>query len=213
MKVARVAFAIAAIALLLLAVGCGRATSGRQTPSGIHGSWEATRTFDNAEQVPPAPVPPPPPMLDRDPRTSVYSYLLWISYAYRILSSDVATSTFTPWEEVRVNSYVALNKLEKKRALDQVIVKLEFKGEPRITDDTSTVTGIDLEQAKPPYSKVAIVPAVETWKYRYIDIKTGRYAGPWYDVTYDSTYTVVFDESRKAWLVHQVDATPRGEVK
>ncbi len=172
-------------------IGCAPGAEERVAPAG---SVETTRTFDNAVKKPPLPQPPPPPMLTRDPRTSVYSYLLWISYAYRILNSDVATMAFSPYEEVRVNSYVQLNRQEG-RAIDQQLMKLDFPREPVIQEATATV------------------PAVETWKYRYISTKTGEYNSPWHDATYDTTYTLVRDEGRSAWLVDRVDAEPRGEVK
>ena len=55
------------------------------------------------------------------PLSSVKSYLDWTTYAYLIGDSDVATMTFSPAEEVRVNSYVQLNK-EKGRLIEQKLV-------------------------------------------------------------------------------------------
>lgn len=142
------------------------------------------------DKKPPAPVEPPPPML-RNPETAVYSYLLWITYAYRVLNSDVATMAFDEWEEVRVNSYVEYNRQEG-RAIDQRLVKFE----PR-TVETKGAT--------------ATVAAREEWAYRYINIADSTYSSPRHSVTYDSTYTVVNKENR-GWLVHEVQVAPVGEA-
>lgn len=139
-----------------------------------------------AVQAPGRPVVPPPPML-RDPKSSVYSYLLWITYAYRIADSDVATMAFSPYEEVRVNSYVQLNK-EQGRALDQTLTAIQFKA-VRTQGPTATVG------------------AHEEWRYRYIDMKTGRYNTDEFQAIYETTYTVVFYPDKKAWLVDSVEAS------
>lgn len=144
------------------------------------------------ERKPTSPTPPPPPQLKR-PETAVYSYLVWISYAYRVLDSDVASHTFSPYEEVRVNSYVQLNKQEA-RALDQRLVDFRIRG----------------TQTK---GETATVGVIETWKYRYIDLKSGEYGSPIYDVSYDTTYTVV-RQAPDRWVVDRVEAAPKtGEVK
>lgn len=139
-----------------------------------------------------AAIVPPPPMLT-SPRTAVYSYLVWVSYAYRILNSEVATQTFTPDEEVRVNSYVELNK-EAGKALEQTPTALNIKS-VRTAGNTSTVV------------------ASEKWQYRYINTKTGAYSTPQYTISYDTTYTVVFDPKSRLWRVGSVDALPLGKVK
>lgn len=141
------------------------------------------------DKKPPAPVEPPPPML-RNPDTAVYSYLLWITFAYRVLNSDVATMAFDEWEEVRVNSYVEYNRQEG-RAIDQRLLKFEPK-----TIETKGDT--------------ATVAAREEWVYRYISTSDGTYSSPAHAATYDTTYTVVNKEN-KGWLVHEVQATPVGE--
>lgn len=185
---------LALCAVMLVTTGCSQDTTAAPKVESPHGKWGTQRTFDNNEKTPPAPVPPPPPRLDRDPRTSVYSYLLWISFAYRVQNSEVATHTFSPYEEVRINSYVQYNK-QQARAIDQQLMKLNFKGKPEAKEDTSTVA------------------AAEQWKYRYIDVKTGKYKGPWLDASYDTTYTVIFDKKRGVWLVDKVEAKADGEVK
>lgn len=170
-------------ALTLTGCATGGAPSGDSAPR----SQELTPgQFPSA--APPAAQAPPPPML-KSPQQSVYSYLLWISYAYRILNSDVATMAFSPYEEVRVNSYVELNRQEG-RAIDQRLVSFDVKSE-QSKGSTATVVGR------------------ETWRYRYIDIKTRKYKGPAYDATYDTTYTVV-KYPDKGWLVDKVQATAVG---
>lgn len=183
----------AAVALCVALVGASGCGPKAQPLTPDTGSVETTRTFDNSVKQPNTPVQPPPPML-REPRVAVYSYLVWITYAYRILNSDVATHAFSPYEEVRVNSYVQYN-MQEGRAIDQELVKLDFKGKPHTGESTATVA------------------ATEQWKYRYIDIRSGLYKGNWLSATYDSTYTVYYDPARKGWLVDSVKATPRGTVK
>jgi hypothetical protein len=129
----------------------------------------------------------------RDPKSSVYSYLLWISYAYRIANSDVATMAFSPYEEVRVNSYVQLNR-EQGRALDQTLTAIRYKS---LRTEGSTAT----------------VGAHEEWRYRYIDMKTGLYNTPEYRAVYETTYTVVFYPDKKAWLVDSVVASATTPLK
>lgn len=173
---------------LLGAAGCSGGSSESDE------ARRTTETFDDSVKEPRDPVQPPPPMLNRDPKVAVYSYLLWITYAYRILDSDVATMAFSPYEEVRINSYVQYNKQEG-RAIDQHLLKIDFK-EPVITKDTT-----------------ATVAASEKWKYRYISTKTGKYNSPWYETSYETTYTLVRDTSKKKWLVNSVEAKAKGEVK
>lgn len=179
---------------LWMLTGCFKQTA-EPIEGESQGSAETTAAFDNAVKKPEPPQVPPQPMLKRGPEQAAYSYLVWISFAYRILNSDVASQTFTMFEEVRVNSYVQLNR-QQGRALDQRLLDFHVKGQPDF-EGTTTAT----------------VSAVETWKYRYIDIKDGTYSGPWHDAVYDSTYTVIVEPSRREWVVHKVDATPRGEVK
>lgn len=179
--------ALVLIALLVVGLAVGGCTAKKPREDTAQRSEELT-PGEFPETNPPAAKTPPPPML-RNPKTSVYSYLLWISYAYRILNSDVATMAFSPYEEVRVNSYVELNRQEGK-AIDQRLIDFTVKN-VRTKGDTSTV-GVR-----------------ESWRYRYIDIKSGKYNSPPYEVTYDTTYTVVnYDD--KGWLVDKVQAAPEG---
>jgi len=146
-----------------------------------------THTDPNTPQ--PAELPPPPKL--NEPRSAVYSYLVWISFAYRTLNSKVASQTLTPYEEVRVDSYVEYNR-EQGRAIDQQILGYDVV-------NVSTT------------SQTATVVAREDWKYRYINISTGKYTGDWNDISYDTTYTLTKD--KKGWLVNSVEATPKGKVK
>jgi len=124
------------------------------------------------------------------PVDAVRSYLDWTSYAFRILDSDVASMTFDPYEEVRVNSYVELNR-QKNRALDQRLVGFDVRSETS-QGETST-----------------LVAASEKWVYRYIDVATGAYATPVYSASYDTTYTVV-RSGTGLWVVASVDASSTG---
>lgn len=135
---------------------------------------------------------PPSPMLT-SPRTAVYSYLLWISYSYRVLNSDASSPTQGPDEGVRVDSYVELNR-EKDRAIEQTLTALDIRS-VTTKGETSTVV------------------ARENWLYRYITVSTDTYASPQYGASFDSTYTVVLDPKTRTWRVFQVQATPREKLK
>jgi hypothetical protein len=127
------------------------------------------------------------------PESAVRSYLDWTTYAYRIGQSQFATPTMTPYEEVRVDSFVQYN-IQQSRLLDQTLVSITF-GTPSVG---ATRT---------------LVPAKESWTYRYVSIDVGnRVIGGPYKAAYDSTYTVVKSEGG-AWVVDKVDATPKGTVK
>lgn len=174
-----------AIALVAPMTGCGKKTGGDDT---AQRSKEMT-AGQFPDTTPPAPEMPPPPML-KTPKSAVFSYLLYISYAYRILNSDVASQTFSPYEEVRVNSYVEYNR-QQGRAIDQRLVNFDIRG---VTSKGETVT----------------VAAKESWRYRYIDTSTGNYKGEPLDASYDTTYTVVKNAKGK-WVVGEVAASPVGE--
>lgn len=127
------------------------------------------------------------------PESAVRSYLDWTAYAYRIARSDVATPTMTPYEEVRVDSYVQYN-IQKSRLIDQTLESITF-GKPSV-GTTST-----------------LVPAKETWSYRYVSIETaGETIGGPYSASYDSTYTVV-KSADGVWQVDSAVTTALGEVK
>lgn len=182
---------LVAVAFLLsvsaASAGCSPAvtapTASPAPPASAMPSFDATV----GTKVPRAATVPRRPDL-RTPESAVRSYLDWISYAYRVGESDLASSAADPYEMVRVDSYVQLN-LESGRAIHQVLRDLEVKS-VRAREHTATVA------------------VTESWRYRYIDIKAGAYSSPVYSVTYDSTYTVV--ETAGAWLVSRVQATPQG---
>ena len=134
---------------------------------------------------------PKPPDLST-PQSAVRSYLDWVSYAYRIGQSDVASPTMGPDENVRVDAYVQYN-FQSKKLLDQQLMSVTF-GKPS-TGATSTT-----------------VPASEKWTYHYSSIEQGNktLGGP-YAASYDTVYTVIHTKS--GWQVYSVKATPRGAVK
>jgi len=181
--------ALTLVSVLLVGVvglaGCSN-NNGAGGPNGSGASVETTQGQFPADRPNPAKVPPPP-ML-RTPETAVYSYLLWISYAYRILDSNVATLTFSPYEEVRVDSYVQLNRQEG-RAIDQRLLALKIKS---VASTGTTAT----------------VAARESWVYRYIDMATVKYKSATLKASYDSTYTVV--KGKTGWIVDSVKAKPVG---
>ena len=129
----------------------------------------------------------------KTPELAVRSYLDWTAYAYRTGQSALATATMTPYEEVRVDSFIQFN-IEQKRLMDETLVSLVFG---------KTSTG----------STSTLVPAKEVWKYSYLSIDKGnKVVGGPYTVAYDTTYTVVKQKSG-VWLVDSVLAEPKGTVK
>lgn len=120
------------------------------------------------------------------PQSAVRSYLDWTTYAYRIATSDAASKTMTPEEEVRVDSYNQYN-LENKKLLAQQLLSITF-GTP---SKTATAT---------------LLPAKEQWTYSYLSTASGNkvLGGP-YSVGYDSVYTLVKGKDGK-WLVASVKA-------
>jgi hypothetical protein len=163
-------------ALLLFAlvslVGCGA-----EDPPDVSGS-------------PATPVEPAPPDF-ATPESAVTTYLDWITYAYRIADSDVATAVMTPWEHVRVDSYIELNR-QQGRAIDQELLLFEVRSSES-EDGTATVA------------------VREEWTYRYFSLETGDYISEPLTASYDTTYTVVREDER--WLVDSVDAEPLAPVE
>lgn len=134
--------------------------------------------------VPPEPQVPHTP-LQTTPELAVVSYLDWISLAYRVSNSEMASRTFTPYEEVRVSSYVQYNN-EQGRAIDQRYASLDIDL-AGVVENTATVT------------------ARETWTYRYVSLATQRYSSQPATISYDTTYTVVRGEDG-LWRVDRVEA-------
>jgi hypothetical protein len=127
------------------------------------------------------------------PEAAVRSYLDWTSYAYRIGQSQVALPTMSTYQEVRVDSYVQYN-LQKYRLIDQALDSLTF----------GTVSVDDTR---------AIVPAQESWTYRYLSIEEAGQVieGP-YRVRYEAIYTLVKNESGD-WVVDSVESKALDEVR
>jgi hypothetical protein len=142
-----------------------------------------------AEPVRPAVRPALP--INDSPRAAVRSYLDWVTYAYRIGRSDVATPTVSAEEAVRVDAYLQKNALERKR-LDQTLVSLEL-GAPSAEGSHT------------------LVPTKEEWRYRYLELAAEKALTPYYTVSYDATYDV--GTVRGSLVVFDVEATPHGEVK
>ncbi len=127
------------------------------------------------------------------PASAVRSYLDWISYAYRIGVSDVASHTMTPEESVRVDSYVQYNLQERSRRIDQRLIR--FDARPASVEGTRAVLG-----------------AREEWEYRYLSADGQTVLTDNYGASYDTTYTVVRTPDG-VWVVDSVEAAPRGEVQ
>ena len=145
-------------------------------------------------QAPDWPIAPPARPTAPDlstPEATVRSYLAWTAYAYRTGVSEVASSTMSDDESVRVDSYVELNK-EQGRTIDQQLISIKFWAASH--EGTHTV-----------------VPAHEVWRYRYLKPDGSAALSPVYTIRYDTTYTVVPDGGR--FVVDRVDAKPLGAVK
>lgn len=136
------------------------------------------------------PVIPPAPDLSA-PAPAVRSYLDWTSLAFRMANSSLSTHTHTPAEEVRVDSYIELNR-QRGRGIEQALAAFDSSmarsGEP-----------------------TALVTTQETWEYRYFSLKTLEYLSPPHTASYEVTYTVVRQPDGR-WLVGSVDARALGEV-
>jgi len=187
----------ALVGALLIATGCSKST----TPNGNGVSSEATATQSGHMAGPAVEVHVPQSAVDdspapwnlKTPEAAVRSYLDWITYAYRIGQSGVATATMSAAEEVRIDSYNQYN-LEKSRLLDQTLKAITFG--KASTGATST-----------------LLPAKESWTYSYLSVAQGNavIGGP-YSADYDSTYTLV-KNSKGEWVVDSVAAKARGTVK
>jgi len=137
-----------------------------------------------------APVAPAEPQLST-PESAVRSYLEWVSFSYRMANSDIPSQTMTPWEGVRVDSYIQLNR-EKGLGIEQRLVVFE--------PGATSVEGTG-----------AVVPAYEEWVYRYFSLDSLAYTSVEATASYDATYTLVQEAGK--WLVDKVEATPRAPLK
>ena len=180
--------AYARLALLLvlaaLVAGCGSGASG-QSGSAVPEGVNPDPSKGPGEYALPAE-----PDLTT-PEAAVASYLDWVSFAYRMANSDVATQTFSAFEEVRINAYVELNR-QQNRGIDQEVVSLEFR---EIISDEGTAT----------------VAATEEWEYRYFSLDSIEWQSDINEASYETTYTVVRQPDGR-WLVDSVEAEPLTEV-
>ncbi len=126
------------------------------------------------------------------PENAVQSYLDWMSYAYRVTDSQVATSAMTDWEWVRVDAYLEMNRQEG-RGIDQSLIELEVLGVEG-SETTSTVRTHEL------------------WTYRYFG-PDAEYISDEMTATYSVEYTVIRPEGTPNWLVDRVKATPEAPVE
>ncbi len=136
------------------------------------------------------PVVPPAAEL-ADPEAAVRSYLDWTSLAFRMANSTLSTHTHTPYQEVRVDSYIELNR-QQGRGIEQRLSAFT-------AGLASSVEG------------TALVAASETWRYRYFSLATLEYVSPVHTASYEVTYTVLRQPDGR-WLVDSVDARALGEV-
>jgi hypothetical protein len=120
------------------------------------------------------------------PEKAVDSYLAWTTLAYRMANSEVASKAVEPYELVRVDSYIALNRQQANKGMDRKLAAFRIRGESK--DGTHT-----------------LVATAETWDYRYFSLADQTYISPSYTTSYDATYTVgQFPGS--GWLVMDVEA-------
>jgi len=183
------------LALLFTATGCsgtGAKSAGSaeaSAPVGANMAGPSQKVVISKQSVAAKPAP----WVLTSPESAVRSYLDWISYAYRITESSVATPTMTAEQEVHVDSYIQAN-LQKSQILDQKLASITF-GKPSVTSTSTTL------------------PATEHWSYRYVSIsEVGKtVAGP-YTADYQMTYVLTKNKAGE-WLVDTVDVKALGDVK
>jgi hypothetical protein len=166
----------AAVLTAGLAAGCGR---------------KAINVPPVTADRPPAPRKPQPADLTT-PQNAIRSYLAYLTYAYILATSDVASQTMGPDELVRIDSYIELDR-QRGQKLDQVLKSISF-GTP-VTESSGK----------------QLVPAQEQWSYRYVDIATGTYKTPGKNASFAATYTV--ERGPKGWQVTSVEATTTAPVQ
>lgn len=196
-RLAAVVLCVAALAVAGLA-GCTPQKSANGS-AGSPGSSESTGSgfgmggVDQQIVIPKAVYNDHPALWDlRTPESAVRSYLAWVSYAYRIGESDVATPTQTAFQAVRTDAYTQMN-LQKQRLLDQKLDSITFGAASK--EGTKT-----------------LLPAKEKWTYRYVSIaEAGKTLEGPYTAAYETTYTLV--KSKAGWQVDSITVTPLGEVK
>jgi len=186
----RVLLGCLTLVALLAVAGCSTSKPAPSGPVGAHmgGAADAGTVVVTRAALESTPQP----AVLSTPESAARSYLDWISYAYRIGDSRVATATMTPAEGVRVDAYIQLN-LEKTQFIDQTLLSATF-GKASIEGTHATL------------------PAKENWTYRYVSSKSAgaTVTGP-FSVSYDVTYTVV--KSGAGWVVDSTDAKSLEAVK
>jgi hypothetical protein len=127
------------------------------------------------------------------PEKAVDSYLDWTTLAYRMANSDIASKAVDPYELVRVDSYIALNRQQENKGMDRKLTAFRIRG--RSQDGTHT-----------------LVATAETWDYRYFSLADQTFVSPQYTTSYETTYTVgQFPGS--GWLVMDVEAKALDAVR
>jgi hypothetical protein len=172
------------LAALLLAVVLG-------TAGLLVGCAESASTASDGVGTPltEAVVPAPPDL--SAPVPAVRSYLAWAGFSYRMANSEISSRTMGPYEGVRVDSYIQLNR-EKNQGMEQELTA--FTPVEATRSETS-----------------ALVTASEAWRYRYFSLDKRRYLTPWYAASYEATYSVIATQG--VWLVESVEATALTPVK
>lgn len=188
-----VASCLMALSVLSLISGCAKAApSETQNPEAtgtVKGHGVVVDVHITPEMLNSKPAPPE----LTTPEAAVRSYLDWISYAYRIGDSNVATPAMSPLEEVRVNSYVQYNLQEHNRLIDQTLKSITFG---KSVSKSTTVT---------------IVPAQEKWTYKWVSAAVaGKVVGGPFNAEYVTSYKVIRNDVG-LWLVDHVDADQVGK--
>lgn len=132
----------------------------------------------------PAPPQRPRPVDRSTPQAALRSYLEWTTFAYRMIDSDLASSTASPDEGVRVDSYVELLK-ERGRSIDQHLASFDIVRQ--------SIEGTH-----------ALIATRESWEYRYFSLDGKTYLSPAYSTSYDTTYTL--EQQGGGWVVSNVEA-------
>ena len=124
------------------------------------------------------------------PELAVRAYLDLISKAYRAGDSELAASTMTPDELVRVDAYIEFNR-QRNRRIEQQLVDFDKRSE-------------SVE------STYALLTADERWRYGYIAVDSGQPTGDQNEAAYRTRYELVLDGG--VWKVASVDVSATSPV-
>ena len=133
----------------------------------------------------------PPPAEHATPESAARAYLDWVSFAYRMVNSEIATPVMTAEEWVAVDAYIQLNRQEG-RAIEQSLISFEVRSQSAETTS-------------------AVLAAREEWLYRYFSVDTLAYESEPIRASYETTYTLVLED--RGWLVADVEAAPLTELE